>query len=63
MTLRTIAAEMTADKASATASVWMELSKPRLVGLVLVTTIAGFTMASPAALSYLILIHTMLFLT
>jgi len=59
MSSRSLEFAAAADRSSSRAALWLELSKPRMVGLILVTTVAGFTMGSAASLDYLLLVHTL----
>jgi protoheme IX farnesyltransferase len=60
MTLRSLAIDLRPSRVLGVLAACVELSKPRMVSLILVTTLAGFYMASPAAPDYLLLLHTLL---
>jgi protoheme IX farnesyltransferase len=61
---RTISAEQSVASCWASglrrAADYLELTKPRVVVMVLITTLVGFYLASPAALPYTLLAHTLL---
>lgn len=58
MTLRSLALERGTLRAAA--SDYLELTKPRIVLFILVTTLAGFTMASPVRVDLALLISTLI---
>jgi protoheme IX farnesyltransferase len=64
MTLRTLpAAQAVATpwtSALRRAATYLELTKPRVVVMVLITTLVGFYLASPAAMNWPLLVHTLL---
>ena len=39
---------------------YLELTKPNIVGMILVTVAAGFYLATPGAVNGLLLLHTLL---
>jgi protoheme IX farnesyltransferase len=59
MTLRSLAIEITPSRAATAASDYLELTKPRIVTLILVTTTAGFFMGSARTPDLLLLMHTL----
>lgn len=63
MMLRTIPAQQTVTSPSTSAlrriSDYLELTKPRVVMMVLITTCVGFYLASPAGINWGLLLHTL----
>lgn len=63
MMLRTIPAQQTVTSPSTSAlrrvSDYLELTKPRVVMMVLITTCVGFYLASPAGINWVLLLHTL----
>ena len=59
MTLRGLAIEITPARAATAVSDYLELTKPRIVMLILVTTTAGFFMGSARTPDLLLLLHTL----
>jgi len=59
VTLRGLAIEITPARAATAVSDYLELTKPRIVMLILVTTTAGFFMGSARTPDLLLLLHTL----
>jgi protoheme IX farnesyltransferase len=64
MTLRPLSADPMVASAWGTArrraADYLELTKPRIVGMVLITTLVGFYLATPGAMDWLRLLHALL---
>jgi len=60
MMSRTEALEITSERVRRRTADFLELTKPRVVVMVLVTTLVGFYLASPGDPNYVILLHTLL---
>ncbi len=59
MTLRSLALEMAPSRGLGVMAACWELAKPRMVTMILVTTVAGFYLASPTSLDFVLLAHLM----
>jgi len=59
MTLRSLALELRPSRTASVAADFLELTKPRIVMLVLVTTLAGYYMGSPATPDLFLLLNTL----
>jgi len=59
MMLRTEALEITSDRVRRRALDFLELTKPRVVVMVLVTTLVGFYLGSQGEPNYVVLLHTL----
>ena len=60
MTLRSLTLDLAPSRATGALAACWELAKPRMVTMILVTTLAGFYLASPASVDYLLLLHALI---